>query len=88
MRCCGADGSDDYINARKPVPWECRDQITGSEYAYGCQQTFAWYVEPWTACLAGTLIGFMVAHIVQMVLTLKLVRKQREYRSTGQYDQD
>ena len=22
--CCGADGSDDFINAMKPVPLECR----------------------------------------------------------------
>jgi len=80
VRCCGADGSDDYINANKPVPWECRDRTTGSEYAYGCQQSFAWYIEPWTAAIAGTLVTFLVIHIIQMVLCLKLVRKIKQQR--------
>ncbi len=40
--CCGADGSEDFINALKPVPMECRDRVTGVEYVYGCQQQFAW----------------------------------------------
>ena len=31
--CCGADGSDDFINAKKPVPTECRDMVTGCEYS-------------------------------------------------------
>lgn len=88
VRCCGADGSDDYINAYKPVPWECRDRITGSEYTYGCRQSFAWYIEPWSACLAGGLVFFMVANVVQMVLVLKLVRKLKEYRQAGYYDED
>ena len=78
VRCCGADGSDDYINALKPVPWECRDRTTGSEYAYGCQQSFAWYIEPWTAAIAGTLVTFLVIHVVQMILSLKLVRNIKE----------
>jgi len=41
--CCGADGSQDFIDAFKPVPMECRDLITGVEYPYGCQQQLAWY---------------------------------------------
>jgi len=41
--CCGADGSQDFINALKPVPMECRDLVTGVEYTYGCQQQLAWY---------------------------------------------
>ena len=85
MRCCGADGSDDYINARKPVPWECRDRITGSEYGYGCRQSFAWYLEPWTATLAGGLVAFMVAHVIQLVLIYKVVGRLREYQKADAY---
>ena len=36
--CCGSVGSEDYINARKPVPYECRDRVGGNEYRYGCAQ--------------------------------------------------
>ena len=36
--CCGSIGSEDYINARKPVPYECRDRVGGNEYRYGCAQ--------------------------------------------------
>lgn len=62
--CCGADGSDDFINAFKPVPWECRDPVTGTEYAYGCQQQLAWWLEPWTATLAAVCVFLCVADIV------------------------
>lgn len=64
--CCGADGSDDFINAHKPVPPECRDLITGCEYAYGCQQQLAWWLEPWTAALAGICIFLIVVQSVNM----------------------
>ncbi len=30
--CCGAKGSEDYNDALKPVPQECRDPTTGIEY--------------------------------------------------------
>lgn len=36
--CCGADGADDFIKVHKPVPWECREPMTGVEYTYGCHQ--------------------------------------------------
>ena len=49
VRCCGANGSEDYIAALKPVPMECRDRIDGGEYPYGCAQNFAWWLEPWSA---------------------------------------
>ncbi|CAB4059370.1 unnamed protein product [Lepeophtheirus salmonis] len=56
--CCGADGSDDYIQYFKPVPDECRDRITGVEYSYGCEQQLAWWLEPldsndcWSVCIS------------------------------------
>jgi hypothetical protein len=70
--CCGADGSDDFINAFKPVPYECRDLITGNEYNFGCQQQFAWWLEPWTACLAGIMVVYLVADVFGIWATRKL----------------
>lgn len=70
--CCGADGSDDYINALKPVPMECRDLITGVEYTYGCQQQMAWWLEPWTAYLAGVCVAYLVADVFGIWATTKL----------------
>ena len=32
--CCGAKGSEDYNDALKPVPQECRHPITGIEYRW------------------------------------------------------
>jgi len=70
--CCGADGSDDFINAMKPVPFECRDMITGSEYAFGCQQQLAWWLEPWTATLAGICVFYLVADVFGIIINRKL----------------
>ena len=42
---------------------ECRDQISGNEYAFGCQQQLAWWLEPWSAFLAGTMALYMVMDI-------------------------
>ena len=61
--CCGGTGSEDFIAVHKPVPYECRDRATGSEYRYGCQQTFAWWLEPWTGFLAGVSVTMMVADV-------------------------
>lgn len=76
--CCGADGSDDFINAMKPVPPECRDMITGVEYAYGCQQQLAWWLEPWSATLAALCIFLLIVHILQLILESKLRGAIRE----------
>jgi len=61
--CCGADGSDDFINAMKPVPYECRDLITGNEYGFGCQQQLAWWLESWSAFFAATMALYMIMTI-------------------------
>ena len=61
--CCGADGSDDFINAMKPVPYECRDQISGNEYGFGCQQQLAWWLEPWSAFFAATMVNMLTIEI-------------------------
>jgi len=88
VRCCGANGSEDYIAALKPVPMECRDRIDGGEYPYGCAQNFAWWLEPWSAALAGTCIVLIVVHIIQLVLIPKITRQIRKYDRANDYDYD
>ncbi len=78
--CCGADGSDDFINNLKPVPFECRDPITGAEWGYGCMQQLAWYLEPWTAILASSAIFFAASDSLGVWAALKLRRKLKLQR--------
>merc|ERR1719414_2461195 len=61
--CCGADGSDDFINAKKEVPYECRDRTNGCEYGYGCQQGLAWWLEPWSGFLAASSVLYMLTDV-------------------------
>lgn len=59
--CCGADGSDDYISLRQPLPSTCRNTITGNPFYYGCVDELTWLLEDksgWVAGLAMTL-GFI-----------------------------
>jgi len=77
--CCGADGSDDFINALKPVPFECRDFITGVEYGYGCMQQLPWWLEPWTATLAGSCCFLCIADIFGIFFIRKLNRAVEDY---------
>ena len=46
--------------------------ITGSEYAYGCQQQLAWWLEPWTATLAGICCFYLVSNIFGIIINRKL----------------
>ena len=86
VKCCGANGSEDYITALKPVPMECRDQVDGGEFAYGCAQQFAWWLEPWSALLAGVCFGFILIHIGQAVLTSKVMKQIRKYDQAYTYE--
>lgn len=88
VECCGASGSEDYIGARKPVPVECRDMATGSEYRYGCAQQLAWWLEPWSSALAGICIVFLVLHIVQCWFARRLQKRIKVYERAADYDYD
>ena len=61
-------------------------QVTGNEYLYGCAQQMAWWLEPWTATLAGLAFGLMVIHVVQMVLNSRLRSRMREYHRAERED--
>ena len=87
--CCGAIGSEDYTKSFKPVPMECRDPITGNEYRYGCAQQFAWWLEPWTATLAGVTLGIMLMNMIQMIITGKIMSLLKKYElAPAYYDYD
>ena len=77
--CCGGKGSEDFITVHKPVPFECRDRATGSEYRYGCQQVFAWWLEPWTGYLAGVSVCMMVADVFGIWGSQKLQNLLKQY---------
>lgn len=73
--CCGATGKrDDYFNLGKVFPPECRHPVTGNNYRYGCPQTLAWWLEPWTATLAGISLFFTVSDFFVLYLNTKLRR--------------
>lgn len=72
VHCCGATGSEDFIRAYKPVPMECRDQVKGNEYRYGCKQTFAWWLEPWSCYLTGADWFLMFFGIFMGIICKKL----------------
>ena len=84
--CCGGKGSEDFIDVHKPVPFECRDLATGSEYRYGCQQQFAWWLEPWTGFLAGVSVTMMLADVFGIWGSQKLRNLLQQYnREQYQY---
>lgn len=61
--CCGADGSNDYITMRQPLPSTCRDTVTGNAFFHGCVDELTWLLEDksgWVAGLAMTLAFIQV----------------------------
>ena len=68
------------------MPPECRDRVKGSEYTYGCGQQFAWWLEPWTATLAGVCVTFLLIHVAQMVVINKMVKYIRRYERASNYE--
>ena len=56
------------------MPVECRDMVTGNEYANGCKQELAWYIEPWAASIAGVNMGIIIFDIIDFVILHKLRR--------------
>lgn len=58
VACCGAEGPNDYLNMRQPLPIECRDTVTGHAFANGCVDELTWYLEDksiWAAAMAMSL---------------------------------
>jgi len=89
MRCCGANGINDYIKWNKPVPYSCFDPVTGNawykkDYGYvGCVTGFAWYVQPvtrWGGVIA-LLLAFFQLFTLGAALGLACMKKVYKSRS-------
>lgn len=64
--CCGADGPNDYLSLRKPLPTECRDTVTGNAFFYGCADEMTWFLEDksrWTTNIAISIAALEVTWI-------------------------
>merc|ERR1712214_149174 len=73
--CCGARRNYlDYINVRKSVPSSCRHPVSGNRYRYGCPQTVAWWLEPWTSTLSGISLGFCLLDFLVLGITVRVRR--------------
>ena len=61
--CCGADGPNDYMVMRQPLPLECRDTVTGNAFFNGCVNELTWFLEDksiWAAIMAMILAAVHV----------------------------
>ncbi|XP_014260713.1 tetraspanin-2A [Cimex lectularius] len=72
--CCGAEGPDDYINLRRPLPTNCRDTVTGNAYYYGCADELTWFLEQRSAWVSGLVIFLCCKKIVNAVLSIVLMQ--------------
>jgi len=72
--CCGATGGGDFLDVYKEIPSECRHPVTGNEWDDGCEQAMAWWLEPWTATLAGMSI-FMAVCDVFLIYSYNRLRR-------------
>lgn len=69
--CCGADGPNDYIILRQPLPIECRDTVTGHAFSNGCVDEMTWYLEDKSIWAAALAMSLAMIH-VNMSLSLKI----------------
>ena len=46
--------------------------FAGNRYRYGCPQTVAWWLEPWTSTLAGVSLGFCLMDVLVIFITVRL----------------
>lgn len=86
--CCGADGPNDYILLRQPLPTECRNTVTGNAFSYGCVDELTWFLEDksgWIAGIAMVLAAINVVNAVMSTILIQAIKKEEEearvYRS-------
>jgi len=71
--CCGGKANSmDFIKVHKEVPFSCRHPVTGNRFRYGCPQTVAWWLEPWTSTLAGISLGFCLLDFLVIGITVRV----------------
>eukprot|EP00088_Acartia_fossae_P004063 TRINITY_DN11736_c0_g1_i1.p1 TRINITY_DN11736_c0_g1~~TRINITY_DN11736_c0_g1_i1.p1 ORF type:complete len:237 (-),score=18.00 TRINITY_DN11736_c0_g1_i1:64-774(-) len=73
--CCGATGGSDFLDVFKDIPSECRHPVTGNEFNDGCEQALAWWLEPWTATLAGSSVFLACADVALIIFYIRLTRR-------------
>ena len=44
----------------------------GNRFRYGCPQTVAWWLEPWTSTLAGISLGFCLLDLLVVGITFRV----------------
>ncbi|GJQ83925.1 hypothetical protein Trydic_g8665 [Trypoxylus dichotomus] len=83
--CCGADGADDYIALRKPLPAQCRDTVTGNAFFHGCVDELTWFFEEKCAWIAALAMANAMIHVVNAVMSFILtmaIRKEENEAET------
>jgi len=71
--CCGGKANSmDFIRKGREVPYSCRHPVTGNRFRYGCPQTVAWWLEPWTSTLAGISLGFCLLDLLVVGITFRV----------------
>jgi len=75
--CCGADGPNDYIVLRQPLPIECRDTVTGHAFSNGCVDEMTWYLEDKSIWAAAMDMSLAMLHVVNAVLAVILQQALR-----------
>merc|ERR1712110_1367603 len=71
--CCGGKANSmDFIWKGREVPYSCRHPVTGNRFRYGCLQTVAWWLEPWTSTLAGISLGFCLLDLLVVGITARV----------------
>lgn len=61
--CCGADGSNDYMLLRQPLPSSCRDTVTGNAFFHGCVDELTWFLEDKSGWVAGIAMALTTIHV-------------------------
>ncbi|KAK9759286.1 Tetraspanin family [Popillia japonica] len=83
--CCGADGPDDYIFLRQPLPSQCRDTVTGNAFFHGCVEEMTWFFEEkcaWIAALAMTNAMIHIINVVMSFILTQAIRKEENEAET------
>lgn len=68
--CCGADGPNDYVIMRQPLPSECRNTVTGNAFFNGCVDELTWYLEDKSIWAAGMAMALALIHVSSIILNL------------------
>lgn len=74
LGCCGADGSNDYIRLRQPLPVSCRDSVSGNAFFHGCVDELTWFLEDKSGWIAGLAVALSTICVIDAVLSIILIQ--------------